>query len=111
MFGAAIDDWREHVRTLHALVFSEPRGPELAAKLKTLMDAWPHPHNRANYELASERACSVGIVDPPHYFKWLRWFVNENAAVKGRPQHLPAGGLGGPARGAPAEHSHALRRR
>ncbi len=82
MFGAAIDPWREHVQKMHALVFSEPRGPALAAKLKTSMDAWPHPHNRANYELASDRACSVGIVDPPQYFRWLRWFVTQNAAVK-----------------------------
>lgn len=82
MFGAAIEQWREHVRKMHELVFSEPRGPALAAKLKTLMDAWPHPHNHANYELESDRACSVGIVDPPHYFKWLRWFVNENPEVK-----------------------------
>jgi FADH2 O2-dependent halogenase len=82
MFGAAIDDWREHVRKMHELVFSEPRGPELAAKLKTLMDAWPHPHNHANYELRSDRACSVGIVDPPHYFKWLQWFVNASPVLK-----------------------------
>jgi tetracycline 7-halogenase / FADH2 O2-dependent halogenase len=82
MFGAAIDAWREHVSKMHELVFSEPRGPALAAKLKALMDKWPHPHNHANYEIGSERACSVGIVDPPHYFKWLQWFVNENPEVK-----------------------------
>ncbi len=82
MFGSAIDAWREHVRQMHEAVFAEPNGPALAAKLKALMDAWPHPHNRANYELASPRACSVAIEDPPHYFRWLKGFVHQNPAVK-----------------------------
>ncbi|MBL8955475.1 MAG: FAD-dependent oxidoreductase [Myxococcaceae bacterium] len=82
MFGAAIDRWRETVQRMNEAVFSEPRGPALAAKLKAMLDEWPHPHNRANYELGSARSCSVAIEDPPHYFRWLKWFVNENPAVK-----------------------------
>lgn len=82
MFGAAIDKWRDAVKQMHATVFAEPNGPQLAAKLKALMDQWPHPHDRANYELGSDRACSVAIENPPHYFRWLKWFVNENPAVK-----------------------------
>jgi len=82
MFGAAIDRWRDTVRAMNEAVFSEPRGPALAAKLKGMLDVWPHPHNRASYELQSGRSCSVAIEDPPYYFRWLKWFVNENPAVK-----------------------------
>ncbi|MBK7860697.1 MAG: tryptophan 7-halogenase [Archangiaceae bacterium] len=82
MFGAAIDKWRDAVRQMNETVFGEPNGPALAAKLKAMMDEWPHPHNQANYELGSSRACSVGIEDPPYYFRWLKWFVYENPAVK-----------------------------
>jgi FADH2 O2-dependent halogenase len=82
MFGAAIDRWREQVRKMNEVVFAQANGPALAAKLKAMMDEWPHPHNHANYELGSSRSCSIAIEDPPHYFRWLRWFVNENPAVK-----------------------------
>ncbi len=82
MFGAAIDKWRDAVAKMNEAVFSEPKGPALAAKLKAMMDEWPHPHNRANYEVGSGRSCSVAIEDPPYYFRWLKWFVNENPAVK-----------------------------
>jgi hypothetical protein len=47
-----------------------------------MLDKWPHPHNMANYELNSDRSCSVAIEDPGFYFRWLGWFVNENKAVK-----------------------------
>jgi FADH2 O2-dependent halogenase len=82
MFGAAIDRWRDAVKKMHETVMAEPNGPALAAKLKAQMDEWPHPHNQANYELGSSRSCAVAIEDPPHYFRWLKWFVSENPAVK-----------------------------
>lgn len=82
MFGAAIDKWRDAVRKMNEAVFAEENGPALAAKLKGMMDEWPHPHNRANYELGSSRACSIAIEDPPYYFRWLKWFVYQNPAVK-----------------------------
>jgi FADH2 O2-dependent halogenase len=83
MFGAAIDSWRELVRRAHALLFSRPHGDEaLARELKALIDTWPHPHNHANYEIASPRACNVGIIDTPYYFNWLRWLVFEHEAMR-----------------------------
>jgi hypothetical protein len=82
MFGAAIEPWRQAVKEMNELVMTQPRGPETAAKLKAMLDKWPHPHNLANYELNSERSCSVAIEDPPYYFRWLKWFVFENEAVK-----------------------------
>lgn len=82
MFGSAIEPWRQAVKEMNELVMREGRGPETAAKLKAMLDKWPHPHNRANYELGSDRACAVAIEDPPYYFRWLKWFVDENAAVK-----------------------------
>jgi tetracycline 7-halogenase / FADH2 O2-dependent halogenase len=82
MFGSAIDPWRQAVKEMNELVLNNPRGPETAARLKAMLDKWPHPHNFANYELNSERSCSIAIEDPGYYFRWLGWFVSENAIVK-----------------------------
>ncbi len=36
------------------------------------MDEEPHPHRYANYELQSEQACNLAILDVPFYFRWFR---------------------------------------
>lgn len=83
MFGAAIDAWREQIRRAHELVFSVERGDDaLARRLQALLDEWPHPHNRANYEVGSARACNVAIIDATYYFKWLRWLVFNHRVMR-----------------------------
>ncbi len=73
MFGSAVTSWRETIRKMHETVFSQPRGDDaLAARLKAVMDELPNPHNHANYALGSEYASNCGIIDPNHYFAWLR---------------------------------------
>lgn len=70
LLGSSSSRFRDRVKRMWELVDGAELTDHLAEELKTVMDEDGHPHRYANYEIGSEQACNLAILDVPFYFKW-----------------------------------------